>query len=313
VEGYGFSCFAKDVFFFLPLGSLLVGGLFHDKHAPDSPFFAAQRWRYTDVVLVFILVTTVGLFKLIPSLARLPELTFHVLTTSSRALCIIIGVYTLLRSKYGLPLSSIGLRKEHSMYYVAWSLAVVVALVLIGSVILSYFVLGYRSVDELIIMPGTPKPDTALDNFRRQSVDIQLLAVILYLNAAALMPFAEEILIRGFLLTPLSRKFGSRAATIFSAALFSVVHGPTVKAIAAFGIGIIYVYLYRRTESLIPSLTLHVTGNTFVVLMMFATDLQHPERLLIPLIALSSLLFIILWSLALKLGPSDPDQRLAWS
>jgi hypothetical protein len=84
---------------------------------------------------------------------------------------------------------------------------------------------AYRSVDELIIMPGAPKLDTTLDNFRRQSVDMQLLAVIFYLNAAALMPFAEEILFRGFLLTPLSRKFGSPAATIFSAALFSVVHG----------------------------------------------------------------------------------------
>jgi membrane protease YdiL (CAAX protease family) len=81
----------------------------------------------------------------------------------------------------------------------------------------------------------------------------------------------------------------------------------------AFILGLLYVHLYRRTESLIPSVTLHIGGNTALVLMMLVTDLDRAEGLLIPLVGVSLSLLLIAWSLTRRLGPPDPATRLAWS
>src|SRR5262245_31702522 len=96
---------AKELLFGLPLVALLLGGLWRDTYTSESPFFLGQRWRYSDVVLVFALMTALGLSKLIPSVSRLPDFTFQVLALSSQGFATVIAVYALLRSKYGLGVS----------------------------------------------------------------------------------------------------------------------------------------------------------------------------------------------------------------
>ena len=308
-----FRWFVKDLLFFSPVGLLLLGALWRDKYTPDRPFFATQPWRYGDVLLVFALTTALGLSNSISPLSRLPALTVYVVTTSSQATCIVGAVYLLLRWKYRCSFSTIGFRGPHSLYYIAWSLAICSMVVVLAGIYLCYFMLTFRSLQDLMVIPGGPKAGSSLDNLARQSVDMQIVTIGFYLNVAAIMPFAEEILSRGFVFTPLVRKFGGRWAAIISAGLFSLMHGPTVRALSAVVFGLIYVHLYRRTESLIPSLTLHIAGNSLMLLVTLASDLQHAEGLLLPGIGLFLVLSFIFWYLMRRLRPSDPDERLAWS
>ena len=93
-----------------------------------------------------------------------------------------------------------------------------------------------------------------------------------------LIPIAEEMLFRALAYGPLFRKFGVSGAALGSAALWAIVHysGPSyssaLRMAVLFVVGIIYAEVYRRRESLFPTVTFHIAFNTAGVLVR-ASDL----------------------------------------
>ncbi len=83
---------------------------------------------------------------------------------------------------------------------------------------------------------------------------------------ACVVPFAEEIVFRGFLFRGFSDKIGVYAAAIGSSIVFATVHWYTPAGwILVFVDGLIFCYLYRRTGSLWPPVIAHGVLN-FVLL-----------------------------------------------
>jgi len=82
-------------------------------------------------------------------------------------------------------------------------------------------------------------------------------------------PFAEELFFRGFLYQALRRWRGVTSAILISAGVFAISHGEPLLMVGIFPLGIILAYMFQRRDSLVTTITAHMTYNTigFVLLL----------------------------------------------
>ena len=78
--------------------------------------------------------------------------------------------------------------------------------------------------------------------------------------AVILGPILEEILFRGLIVGRL-RRYGDKAAIIFSAAVFALYHGNFFQLFYAFGLGLFFAFIYARTGKLRYTIGLHMIVN----------------------------------------------------
>jgi len=94
---------------------------------------------------------------------------------------------------------------------------------------------------------------------------------LVVLGSVVLVPAAEELLFRGFLLTWLRRRFpssraGAVAAALVSAVIFAACHvAPPVMAYV-FVLGLVLAWARMRFDSLLPGFLLHAANNALVTL-----------------------------------------------
>jgi uncharacterized protein len=106
--------------------------------------------------------------------------------------------------------------------------------------------------------------------------NISALVAVLVITA-----IAEEIVWRGLVVSLLEEKIGSRRAWVWAAVLYSIAHVPTIWALkdinagpnpllvaAALGAGLVWGFMARRFERLVPGMISHVFFD-WLVLMMF--------------------------------------------
>jgi uncharacterized protein len=83
---------------------------------------------------------------------------------------------------------------------------------------------------------------------------------LLLITGAVLTPLGEEVLFRGVIANVLNR-YGAWSGVVASAAIFAVIHGPSVILLDAFMVGILTGILFRKTRSLWPCFLLHLVYN----------------------------------------------------
>lgn len=102
-----------------------------------------------------------------------------------------------------------------------------------------------------------------------------------FVAAMVIIAVAEEIVWRGLVVSLLEEKVGSRRAWMVSAVLYALAHTPTIWAlsdvnagpnpllvIAALGAGLVWGFMARRFERLVPGMISHVLFD-WTVMMMF--------------------------------------------
>ena len=82
-------------------------------------------------------------------------------------------------------------------------------------------------------------------------------------------PIVEELFFRGFLYPALRKKVGAVLSILLSAALFSLLHMTFVGFLSIFFLGILLAYVYERSGSLLPSITIHIIHNSSITLFLF--------------------------------------------
>ncbi len=87
--------------------------------------------------------------------------------------------------------------------------------------------------------------------------------------AAIIGPVIEEIYFRAFMYKALKRRAGLAAAAILSSAIFAALHSNIVGFVPIFMLGILLVYLYEKTGTLVASMTVHITHNLGMVFFVF--------------------------------------------
>ena len=92
----------------------------------------------------------------------------------------------------------------------------------------------------------------------------QLIVSLLLL--AVLAPLVEELVFRGLLYGWVAGRWGSVAAWIVSSLAFAAAHYEPAHIVLVLPLGLLFGWLRRRTDSLLPSLFSHILNNGFALL-----------------------------------------------
>jgi len=111
------------------------------------------------------------------------------------------------------------------------------------------------------------EPDDQIPNdFLNRDALLPLIGISLVFTA----PFSEELLFRGFLFAGLRRYLPFWLAAIIPGALFSAAHFQVGLFIPFFAIGVLFAYVYEKTNSLYTAIMTHLLFNllSFVLLVL---------------------------------------------
>ncbi|MCD8290544.1 MAG: CPBP family intramembrane metalloprotease [Prevotella sp.] len=134
-----------------------------------------------------------------------------------------------------------------------------------------------------------------------------------YLMICLFAPLVEELVFRGAILKSLLKVFKNHwVAILISAAFFALVHGNPAQMPHAFLIGLLLGWMYYRSGSILPGVTLHWVNNTaaYVTYMLFpaAADMKLIEvyngdylRLTLSLVISVCILLICIYQLNRRL------------
>jgi membrane protease YdiL (CAAX protease family) len=83
---------------------------------------------------------------------------------------------------------------------------------------------------------------------------------------ALLAPVVEELVFRGLLYGWVAGRWGSLAAWVVSSIAFAAAHWEPAHVVLVLPLGILFGWLRRRTDSLLPSMFAHVFNNGFALI-----------------------------------------------
>ena len=98
----------------------------------------------------------------------------------------------------------------------------------------------------------------------------------LFIVGVVLAPLVEEIFFRGFLFQGFRQRYGWVTGLLISSAIFAAAHLDPVSFIPTFVLGLVLGYVYHRSNSVWPGITLHFLVNSFGLLTIyFASQLSN--------------------------------------
>ncbi|MBL7085186.1 MAG: CPBP family intramembrane metalloprotease [Candidatus Omnitrophica bacterium] len=82
-------------------------------------------------------------------------------------------------------------------------------------------------------------------------------------------PIVEEAFFRGFAYNAIKRKWGTSKAALLTAVVFAGLHGTLIGFLPIMALGLLLVYMYEKTGSLVSSITIHILHNGIMVGLLF--------------------------------------------
>lgn len=260
---------------------------------------------YTELVIYFILLSTASCVLLpfvgwawkrqthaLPPVPQFPDSTFpHVFAYFYTAFFIItfaMGAIASAKMPVGEPLDvmdyvtsiivqiilylpfiivyfTLPKRDTPSVSFGHKLLWLVIALAVVGSTSLILEVCGIAKW--LIDVTGCPENQDVIETLSKGSNAEKLIVAVM---AVFVAPITEECCFRGFVYNILKRWSSPLLATIFSALLFSSVHGSLAQAIPLFVFGVVQCLAYEKARSLWLPIMIHFifnAGNVAAVLL----------------------------------------------
>jgi len=260
------------VILFLILGVILDGLLLF--YVPREKTFARGadfeiRWGTWDVCKVMILflffgylfvMLEVALENVFPAMKDRVHVRMMLNSSILDALAIVFVLYMVV-VKYGQSVKRLGLSASNFFRDVFVGIASYIALmpILAGALLL---VVGLANA-----LNYKPPMEPILKLFLKERSMPFLLYSTIFVTLCG--PIMEEIFFRGFMYSAFKKKAGVIGAIIASSFLFSVLHTSVVGFLPIMVLGALLAYLYERTGSLIPSITVHIIHNTGMMSFVF--------------------------------------------
>ena len=284
---YFFYVFINLAIVFLFLLGLVVDGYFlfkklrrekiFEKDAPPAP----PSWEIGDIFRIVILTLTFGYIffaafsffvgALDALLGVKPQfynnenfrMVFDTIILDGVALLVILGF---LRRIYKKSLSDLGFSTKNLWKNIFYGAAGYIALI---PVIVAIGIVVYVILNFLKIKPP-PQPIVGLFLAEKSTGLIYASSII----AAFFGPVIEEIFFRGVMYNAVKRKIGVFWGIAVTSVLFSFLHTHAatyflVGFLPIAILGAVLAYLYEKTGSLVPSITLHVLNNVGSIIMVF--------------------------------------------
>lgn len=95
--------------------------------------------------------------------------------------------------------------------------------------------------------------------------------VVQAVSLGVLVPICEELVFRGLVFQRLRMRGGFLSAALYSAVIFSLLHGNMVQMIYALVLGVVYAYMYEKYGSVKAPILAHIVANLISV---FGTHYQ---------------------------------------
>jgi membrane protease YdiL (CAAX protease family) len=170
---------------------------------------------------------------------------------------VLLAIYGLARV-YGIGFRDLGLRNWQSSH-----------LLMVAGAFFAYFVLSIMVrylVGSLINVPEEVQ-DVGFANPTGPEL------VLVFLMLVVLVPFAEEMLFRGFLFKGVRSAFSFPVTAIVVSILFAVAHGQLDVGLDVFALSLVLCYLREKTDSLWPGILLHALKNSIAFLLLFVYNM----------------------------------------
>lgn len=105
--------------------------------------------------------------------------------------------------------------------------------------------------------------------------------IIDFISVAIFAPLVEEVFFRGLIYTRLKQGMPKVVAAVISALVFGVMHGEVIWMLYAFVVGLMLVWVFERTNSLLACIMVHAANNGLAQLTENAPELPDGLALVI--------------------------------
>ncbi|MFV8520717.1 CPBP family intramembrane glutamic endopeptidase [Bacillus sp. SBS7] len=168
-------------------------------------------------------------------------------------------VYLFCIKRYELSWKDIGIRKLSWKDFL-WTVIALIALIVVSIAVLMI-------MEKMGISFENSKTETVQND---KSIYSFCIAVI---GAAVISPIYEEILYRGVFYTFFRDRYGIWGGVLISSIIFTVVHIPTYNTLPVnFLSGVVFAWLYERTNSILSAMIAHALFNFIAVLLTFVSN-----------------------------------------
>ena len=224
------------------------------------------RWNLKDIFKVFLFfffMMQVGipvLLKIMNHVLGLNLLDLFSQNTVILSLSLFINILTclyvfyIIRSKYGLPITSLGFTTSNWKNDVKFGLKHYF-------IVLPFIVLAGFAVDFISRIFGISLEQQEILKRVLEEESLGVLTFMFFFGILA-APVIEELLFRGFIQPAVRNSFGKLKAIFISGLLFAIVHLNAYVFLQIFILGLLLAYLYEKTGSLIAPITIHIFHNT---------------------------------------------------
>jgi len=220
----------------------------------------SAAWGMADVIkfaLMFysfgyLFIITEGIMiKRLPAMGNRNLLVILNATVTDTAGILLVLYFVVF--KYREKIASIGLTTRHFLRNVGYGIAAYLSV--IPALLLSL-------VATAVVM-SLFKVSAPVQPIVNMLVNEKNVPVLVYSSvfAAVMGPVMEEIFFRGFFYNALKKRSGALWGMIATSVVFSLLHAHPVGFVPIFILGMLLVYVYEQTGSLVASMTVHILHN----------------------------------------------------
>lgn len=121
--------------------------------------------------------------------------------------------------------------------------------------------LGFSNVLSWVIAI-IPFPESLVESFTTSHDALSIgNPIINFISLVVLTPIVEEVFFRGLIYTRLKSGLPTVIAAIFSAVIFGVMHGEIIWMLYTFAVGLMLVWVFEKTKSLLACIVVHAANN----------------------------------------------------
>ena len=142
-------------------------------------------------------------------------------------------------------------------------------------------------------------PKDQLENFSQASSVLYAYPLWQAILANALLvPIVEEIVFRGLMFSRLQKAMPNVAVALITSVLFGLVHGQIIWMIFAFIVGLILSYVRIKTNSILPTIIMHILINSYATLVSyqiinFTSDALYYALMVVGAICLGGCIYLL--------------------
>lgn len=229
------------------------------------------NWQILDVIKIIILFLFSGylvnlgenmIFNLITH-REIDKNLLIVVNTSIMDMLVLLFIFYFITKKYKQKLSSIGLGLKNFSNHLFLGLKSYITIIPIILIVLSIIIWLSN------LFNYQPPTQPIFDLFFQE--DNPPLVMYLSIFVTLLGPIVEEIFFRGFAYRALRERLGVFKAVAITSLVFATLHTNLAGFVPILILGILLAYLAEKTNSIIPSITVHVIHNTAILSFLFLT------------------------------------------